>query len=164
MTWSAWRGSSTSRCGRNWTTCAKGATERIARNRAGDPTVHIPRVFWETTTARVLTQERIVGLKVTDVAALDAAGIDRAALATRAARLVLTMVFEDGFFHADLHPGNLFIEEGGRIGLIDFGMVGMVDTRTRETLGLLLLAVTRQDAVGVADTLMRWARRSSRCT
>ena len=128
--------------------------ERFARNFAGDGTVHIPGVRWETTTARVLTLERVVGCKVTDGAGLDAAGVERAALADRGARLVLKMVFEDGFFHADLHPGNLFVEGGGRLGLIDFGLVGTVDARTRATLARLLLAVARQDAEGVVDAFL----------
>ncbi len=129
-------------------------TERFARNFANEKMVQIPRVFWETTTSRVLTQERIHGMKVTDLAALDAAGIDRAALSKLGARLFLKMVFEDGFFHADLHPGNLFIEEGGHIGLIDFGMVGSVDEQTRAELGLLLSGLTGQDTDRLVDALL----------
>ena len=130
------------------------SAERFAANFAGDATVHIPRVFWETTTARVLTLERIQGLKINDTAALDAAGIDRRALAERAARIVLKMVFEDGFFHADPHPGNFFIEPEGRIGLIDFGMVGTLDGRTQEQLIGLLLAVTSQDPERLVDAFL----------
>ena len=128
--------------------------ERFARNFAGEKMVQIPRVFWETTTSRVLTQERIHGIKVTDLAALQAAGIDRTALSKRGAQIFLKMVFEDGFFHADLHPGNLFIEEGGHIGLIDFGMVGSVDKQTREELGLLLSGVTSQNTDRLVDALL----------
>src|SRR5215471_11077087 len=76
--------------------------ERFARNFAGESAVQIPRMFWETTTSRVLTQERIHGIKITDQAALDAAGIDRAVLSKHGAHIFLKMVFEDGFFHADL--------------------------------------------------------------
>jgi ubiquinone biosynthesis protein len=107
--------------------------ERFARNFASNPNVHIPEVFWPVTTSRVLTLERIIGIKVDDVAALDSAGINREELASRAAELAYAMIFEDGFFHADPHPGNLFIEAGGRIGLIDFGMVGEVDDRLART-------------------------------
>src|SRR5947209_19730517 len=106
--------------------------------------VQIPRVFWETTTSRVLTQERIHGIKVTDLAALAAAGIDRAALSKRGAKLFLKMVFEDGFLHADLHPGNLFIAEGGHNGPIDFGEVGSVAKLTPQPLGRVRCAVTRK--------------------
>jgi ubiquinone biosynthesis protein len=128
--------------------------ERFAANFAGDATVHIPRIFWETTTSRVLTLERIRGIKINDLAALDTSGIDRTVVAEQAARIILKMVFEDRFFHADPHPGNFFIEPGGRIGLIDFGMVGMVDERTQEHLVRVILAVTSQDADRLADAFL----------
>lgn len=129
--------------------------ERFAENFASDPGVHIPRIFWETTTSRVLTLERIVGMKVNDLAALDRAGIDRAALAVRSAGTALKMVFEDGFFHADPHPGNLFIEpDGGRIGLIDFGMVGEVNDKLRSHLGVLLTALARNDPSRIGSALL----------
>jgi ubiquinone biosynthesis protein len=111
-------------------------------------------MFWETTTSRVLTQERIRGMKVTDLAALDACGIDRASVGRRGAQLFLKIVFEDGFFHADLHPGNFFVEQGGRIGLIDFGTVGTVDEVTRQVLGLLLSGMMSQDADRMVDAFL----------
>jgi ubiquinone biosynthesis protein len=120
--------------------------ERFAEQLAGDPRIHIPVVVWERTTSRVLTLERVRGIKVNDVVALDAAGIDRKDLAVRSAALLCTMIFEDGFFHADPHPGNLFVEADGRIGLIDFGMVGVLDDALREKLVRALVAVTRKDA------------------
>lgn len=128
--------------------------ERFAANFVGDPAIHIPRVYWEMTTACILTLERVRGVKISDVDALDAAGIDRKALAERASRLLLGMIFEDGFFHADPHPGNFFIEPDGRIGLIDFGMVGTVDDPTREQLATVLLAVTSQDPDRLVDTFL----------
>ena len=108
--------------------------ERFAANFAGDAFVHIPRVYRERSTRRVLTLERLRGLKVDDIAVLDRAGIDRPALAQHAATVTLRMIFEHGFFHADPHPGDFFIETDGRIGLIDFGMVGTVDPATRAAL------------------------------
>ncbi len=128
--------------------------ERFARNFVDDPDVHIPRVSWDTSTARVLTLERIQGLKIDDLAGLEAAGIDRHDLAERAARVILKMVFDDGFFHADPHPGNFFIEESGRIGLIDFGMVGSLDDRTRQQLARLLLGVTSGESERLVDTFL----------
>ena len=98
------------------------SAERFAENFANDPRIHIPRVFWATTTPRVLTLERIRGTKINDLAGLDEQGINRRALAEYATNAILKMVCEDGFFHADPHPGNFFIEADGRIGLIDFGM------------------------------------------
>ena len=128
--------------------------ERFAANFAADPDVHIPRVFWATTTARVLTLERITGTKVDNLAALDHAGVDRSALATKAAGVAVRMVFEDGFFHADPHPGNLFIEPDGRIGLIDFGMVGEVDDGLRHHLATVLAALTSHDVDKLARALL----------
>jgi ubiquinone biosynthesis protein len=128
--------------------------ERFARNFVDHPDVHIPRVFEDTSTAKVLTLERIHGVKIDDIAGLEAAGIDRHDLAERAARVVLKMVFEDGFFHADPHPGNFFIEEGGRIGLIDFGMVGSLDARTREQLARLLLGITGGDSERLIEAFL----------
>jgi ubiquinone biosynthesis protein len=116
--------------------------------------VHIPRVFWTTTTSRVLTLERIVGIKVDDLEGLDRAHVDRRDLATKAAGVAVSMVFEHGFFHADPHPGNLFIEPGGRIGLIDFGMVGEVDDALRHRLGVLLAALTSHDVERLASALL----------
>jgi ubiquinone biosynthesis protein len=131
-----------------------GNAERFAASFADDPTVHVPRIIRDHSTSRVLTLERVRGIKIDDLAALDAAGIDRRALADRASKLLLKMVFEDGFFHADPHPGNLFVEDDGRIGLIDFGMVGELDERTHERLASVLLAVTTQDTERLVDVLL----------
>ena len=128
--------------------------ERFAANFAGDSSVQIPRVFWDLTTSRVITLERIRGMKVTDIAALEEAGLDRHDLAQSAARIVAKMVFEDGFFHADPHPGNFFIEPGGRFGIVDFGMVGTLDDGLREQLSRLLIGFLRQDPDRLADALL----------
>jgi len=138
------------------------SAEKFAENFADNPGVHIPKVYWETTTSRVLTLERIRGLKVSDLDGLDAAGIDRPALAARATEVVAQMIFDDGFFHADPHPGNLFIEPNGRIGLIDFGMVGVVDAELRERLGVLLVALTRKDPHRIAAALSRLSTSTQR--
>ncbi|WP_413249952.1 ABC1 kinase family protein [Sinomonas flava] len=132
--------------------------ERFRASFSADPGIHVPRVYWDSTTSRVLTLERIRGIKISDLAALDAAGIDRRALAARCADAVAKMVFEDCFFHADPHPGNLFVEPdpalpGGRIGLIDFGMVGTVDPQLRDHLSGLLIAVSRRDPHAAAQAL-----------
>ena len=102
----------------------------------------------------MLTLERLRGIRVSDLDALDAAGVDRRALAERATRVTAKMVFEDGFFHGDPHPGNLFIEESGRIGLVDFGMVGAVDQALRRRLATLLVAFTATDADALVDALL----------
>src|ERR1700751_1822170 len=128
--------------------------ERFSANFAGDPWVQIPRVFPELTTSRVITLERIRGMKITDVTALEQAGLDRRAVAERTALITAKMVFDDGFFHADPHPGNFFIEPTGRVGIVDFGMVGTLDDRLREQLGRLLSGFLRDDPGRLADALL----------
>jgi ubiquinone biosynthesis protein len=130
------------------------SAERFAINFASNREVHIPRVFWETTTSRVLTLERVRGIKVDDTTGLDEAGIDRRALAELATRVTAQMVFQDGFFHADPHPGNFFVEPGGRLGVIDFGMVGEIHDRLRGQLGALLVALARTDPDRITDAVL----------
>ena len=127
--------------------------ERFAANLASDPTVHVPAVHREASTGRVITLARIDGIKVSDLAALDANGVDRQALARKVVDVVLAMVFEHGFFHADPHPGNLFVEPDGRLGLVDFGMVGELDPRTRAGLVHLFVATASGDAPTLAAEL-----------
>lgn len=119
--------------------------ERFARDFEDDPSVVIPRVFWEHTTSRVLTLERMDGMNVADTVALDEAGVDRDLVARRGADIVLKMIFEDRFFHADLHPGNLFIHGDGTIALVDFGMVGVIGEELRAHLSRLFIAMVRSD-------------------
>jgi ubiquinone biosynthesis protein len=128
--------------------------DRFANNFEDEPSIRIPRLYWETTTSRVLTLERIRGIKVSDLDALDAAGIDRHAVAERATRATAKMVFDDGFFHADPHPGNFFVQDDGVIGVIDFGMVGSIDERLRGQLGEVLVAFTRGDADRLTDAVL----------
>lgn len=130
------------------------SARRFAENFSGDPEVHIPRVFWETSTARVLTLERLRGIKVDDVEALDVAGMDRQELAGQAVRITLDMIFEHGLFHADPPPGNFYVEENGVLGIFDFGMVGTVDERTQEQLARLLVAISSQDTDRRVPTLL----------
>ena len=127
--------------------------KRMAENFADDPGIHIPKIYLEATSSGMLTMERIYGIKVTDSERLDTAGIDRTALSEKAARIILKMVFEDGLFHADPHPGNFFIEPDGRIGLIDFGLVVALDDNTRDELIDLVLAATGDDAHRLVDSI-----------
>jgi ubiquinone biosynthesis protein len=128
--------------------------EQFAANFAENADVQIPKVFWEHTTSRMITLERIRGIKVTDLAALDEAGIDRHDLAKHGTDVMAKMVFEDRFFHADPHPGNFFIEPGGRIGLIDFGMVGALDAELRDQLAELIVAFVRGNPDRLAGALL----------
>jgi ubiquinone biosynthesis protein len=128
--------------------------ESFARNFANDPEVHIPAVFLEATTSRMITMERIEGIKINDIPRLEAAGLSRSDLAKHVTHIILQMVFEDGLFHADLHPGNLFVRAGGQIGLIDFGRVGTVDERTQQQLVAVLLALGMQDSERLTDAIL----------
>ncbi len=119
--------------------------DRFRENFAGDERVHIPEVIWSHTSRRVLTLERVYGVKITDVAALRAAGHDPTAVAERVADVILTQIFDHGFFHADPHPGNIFVSPEGRITFMDFGIVGYVDPRLREELAELAVALVRHD-------------------
>jgi ubiquinone biosynthesis protein len=131
--------------------------ERFRADLAADGRITVPRVFWTTTTSRVLTMERVGGVKVDDLEALDRAGIDRSRVIRDAVDAVAQMVFVHGFFHADPHPGNLFVQPSGRIALIDFGMVGEIDDELRDRCTTLFLALAGEDARTIASALLRMA-------
>ncbi len=134
-------------------TCEGNNADLFRRNFAGDKGIYIPRVYWAWTTKRVLTMERLNGIKVSDLAALDAAGMDRHAVAQNAVRLMLREVFEFGFFHADPHGGNVFVLPDGSTGLLDFGMVGRLTPKLQDTLLKMMLALSQNDAEGFTDQL-----------
>ncbi|MGB3375397.1 MAG: AarF/ABC1/UbiB kinase family protein [Microbacterium sp.] len=128
--------------------------ERFAADFADRPDVVIPRVYWETTTSRVLTLERMTGIKINDLTQLDAAGVDRRELARTGTELVLRMLFEHRFFHADPHPGNLFVHPNGDLALIDFGMVGEITEELYERLADFFVAFTSRNPTALADALI----------
>jgi ubiquinone biosynthesis protein len=128
--------------------------ETIALEFADNDDVRVPRIFWDATRSSVITEERIRGFKIDDFRALDAARIDRVAVARRFADAYLSMVFVCGLFHADPHPGNVFVDAAGRIGFVDFGMVGTVEPTARRGLGTVLLALVAMDAAQMADGLL----------
>ena len=116
----------------------------------------IPRVYWEWSGERVCVQEFIEGIPGRKLAAVDQAGLNRKILARRGARAVLKMIVEDGFFHADPHPGNVFYLPGNRIAFIDFGMVGRLTEERRNQLILLLLGLVKHEPQRVADVMLDW--------
>lgn len=118
-------------------------TERMREMFAAHPAILIPEVFWEATTTRILTITRMSGMKISDNQALDAAGLDRHELAVTATDALCKMIFEDGFFHADPHPGNLFVQPDGSIAMIDFGMVGTLTDEFRDSLVTLMMGVVQ---------------------
>jgi ubiquinone biosynthesis protein len=130
--------------------------ERIAGSLAADARIVVPLVHWDYTSERMNVQDYIAGIPVADVAALDAAGVDRADIARRGAEAVLKMVLVDGFFHADPHPGNVFVLGDGRIALIDYGMVGRLSRARRTQVLLLLHALVQHNAEDVTEVLLDW--------
>ena len=129
--------------------------EAFATNFEDDENVHVPRVVWSHSTGRVLTLEDVFAIKITDYEAITAAGIERSEVANRLLAVYLKQIFEDGFFHADPHPGNLFItplkkDADGKViwklTFVDFGMVGRMPDHLREGLRELIMAVGTRDA------------------
>ncbi len=128
--------------------------ERFAREFAGDASVRVPRVRRDLSGPRVLTLERVEGIKPDDPAALERAGLDPRIVAERLGRQYLTMIFAHGFFHADPHPGNLLVQPGHAIAYLDFGMTGRLDRSVRERLAEILLAAVDRDEAALARALL----------
>lgn len=131
--------------------------ERVARQFLEDATVYVPKVFRDASTARVLTMEFVEGIKISDVARLDASGLDRKIITARGADFYLKQIFDYGFFHADPHPGNIFVLPDNVICLLDFGMVGSVDRQTREDFVELLDSVINEDETRACQVLLKLA-------
>jgi len=121
------------------------AAAELRENFDDDEDFMVPEVDWGRTSQRVLTTERLSGIPLDDRAAIEAAGHDPVGVLEKAARATFKQIFRDGFFHADTHPGNLFVKDDGRIGAVDFGIMGRLDLKTRKHLGELLLAFLVHD-------------------
>nr|WP_319394220.1 AarF/UbiB family protein [uncultured Desulfobacter sp.] len=129
--------------------------EQMADQFTDEPAIHIPEVYWSHSTQRVLCMEFIRGIKADDVEAIDRAGLDRKKITCTGADFVMRQVFEFGFFHADPHPGNIFVLEDQRICMIDFGMTGFVDSTTREIFIDLLQGLASKNTRNTALLLCR---------
>ncbi len=127
------------------------AAVEFANNFSDDKTLQIPFVDWQRTSQRVLTVERICGTAIDESERLIQAGINPRDVVARAANAFFNMVFRDGFFHGDLHPGNMFVGSKGEVILIDFGITGRVDQQTRRYLGEMLLGFLTADYRRVAE-------------
>jgi len=127
---------------------------RLAQNLATIPGVHIPEVYLELSTSKVLTMEFIQGVKISNLPAIDRAGIDRAELARNTLRAIVKQLLIDGFFHADPHPGNILVNlETGEATFIDTGMVGELDVQGRLNLVQLMFAVRQGDVYSMAEIM-----------
>jgi ubiquinone biosynthesis protein len=131
--------------------------DQFRRQFADDPLVKVPRVYWEYTSAYVNVQEEIVGVAGAAPEKLRASGLDPKLLAARGADTVLRMVLEHGHFHADPHPGNVLFLPDNRIGMIDFGMVGMLTQSRRQQIVDLLHALVLKDEHALMQVLLDWS-------
>ncbi len=129
--------------------------EIFSRNFQKDEGIFVPEVFWDYTTRRMITMERIDGIKITDIEKLKESGIDPQEICRRGGDMVFLMVFEHGFFHADPHPGNLFITPDGRIAPVDYGMVGVLSDSQLSELSEILTSVVAGDAQSLVYTFSR---------
>ncbi len=122
------------------------AAAELAENFKDDPEFKVPEVDWQLTARRVLTTERLIGgIPLDDRDEIVAAGHDPVKILTRAAAASFRQVFRDGFFHADTHPGNMFVLPDGRIAVVDFGIMGRLDLKSRRNIAEMLVAFLNRD-------------------
>ncbi|GJL95721.1 MAG: putative protein kinase UbiB [Hyphococcus sp.] len=128
-----------------------GAASELAENLKNEPGLRIPDVIWPLTARRVLTIEWIEGSPISDLKNLDARGIDRKLLASRVIAVFLKQALHTGFFHADMHQGNMIIDQEGRLALIDFGIMGRLDKQARQTFAEIIYGFITRDYKRTAD-------------
>jgi ubiquinone biosynthesis protein len=131
------------------------AAQEVQENFAEHSRFRVPAVDWQRTSEHVLTLERVGGARVDDPDGIRALGLEPAALVRTAAEVFFTMVFRHGFFHADMHPGNLFVTRDGAIVALDFGIMGRIDRATQHILGEMLLGFLTRDYRLVAEVHLR---------
>jgi len=123
----------------------------FAANTEGDAGFRVPRVVWPLSNRRVMTLDWAEGIPIHDLKALDAAGHDRTALGRRVLHLFLSHALRDGYFHADMHQGNLKVAENGDIIALDFGIMGYIDDYTRRVYAEILFGFIQRDFRRVAE-------------
>jgi ubiquinone biosynthesis protein len=127
------------------------AASELAERTKGDPDFRVPVIDWDRTAGRVLTSEWIDGIPVRDVEALKAAGIDPKTIAEIVVRSFVQQALRDGFFHADMHQGNLFVDAQGRLVAVDFGIMGRLDVTMRRFMAETLAGFLARDYERVAQ-------------
>ncbi len=135
--------------------------QQFAHDFRNDPTICVPRTYPAFSTRRVLVMEYLDGIKLSESDRLTAEGIDRDEIARRGAAICLKMIFDNGFYHADPHPGNLLAMPGCRIGLLDCGMVGRIDEHLHENVSELLVALGNLDAEHMTSMILRLGKTPS---
>ena len=136
----------------NYTHEAQNA-DKFYLNFKGSTYVRIPKVYWDHTTKRILTLEFLEGIKISDKTKLEEAGLDKRKMCIDLANAYLKMIFDDGFYHADPHPGNIFVSRDGVIIFLDFGMAAYIDPVLRENLVNLIISTMKNDLDLLIDTL-----------
>jgi ubiquinone biosynthesis protein len=137
----------------------KSSMQRISENFADEPLIHIPAVYTDHCSERVLTMERLDGYSIANTDRMKEEGVDGKALLNLAANAFLDMVFRDRFYHADPHPGNLWVlAPGDVLGILDFGMVGRLDSGTQQNIQELILALLSSDAEFLTEGVMNLGR------
>jgi ubiquinone biosynthesis protein len=126
--------------------------QRFKRNFTGVPDICIPVIYTHLLSEKVIVMERFEGVKIDNIPGIDALGIDRRELAQKGVNSYFKMIFEDGFFHADPHPGNIFVFPDGRIGLVDFGIVGWLTPDLMEDIARAFLALYSRKFDDLIDT------------
>jgi ubiquinone biosynthesis protein len=141
-----------------------GNASRLKANFEGSTLLYVPKVYWDLTRTRVMVMERIHGIPISNVEALKAAGIDMKQLAHNGVEIFFTQAFRDGFFHADMHPGNIFVSPEGQYRAVDFGIMGSLNERDKRYLAENFLAFFNRDYRGIADAHLRagWVPRETR--
>ena len=129
--------------------------ERFAMQFVSEQTVYVPKVYRESSTSKVLTMEYIGGVKGSDIKLLEKDGLDRREIARRGFDLIMKQIVVHGFFHADPHPGNIFILPGNVICYLDFGMMGRIERQSREDFANLVMGIVRRDEAKTMDALLR---------
>lgn len=127
---------------------------RFRKNFKDDTTIYVPKIFHNLSTGRVLTMERIEGTKITDIEKIVELGLDRKQIAVNGANAILKQIFVDGFYHADPHPGNIFVIEGNKIAFLDYGMVGRIDEETKDQLANILTAIIERDVPEISEAII----------
>ncbi len=119
--------------------------DRFYSNFKGSATVRIPKMYWDYTTKHVLTQEFSDGIKIMEIKQIESIGLDKKKISIDIANAYLKMIFEDMFYHADPHPGNILVSREGIVVFLDFGMAGHIDPILHENLANLIIAIQLND-------------------
>jgi ubiquinone biosynthesis protein len=127
--------------------------DRFIENFKHEPTVHFPKVYWDYSTEKILTMEKIRGIKISNVDEIEKSGLDKVEIALNGARGILKQIFIDGFFHGDPHPGNIRVLENNVIAYLDLGIVGRLDDEAKQKIADLIISIMNKDYSKMVDIL-----------